>query len=538
MFHTLPRHNFDTTDHFPRPPIHQATQHADDALPAAAAAAASLDTQLKSTRLVGKDALLKILGVKNMSFILGRNLALHQILVVRDYFNQLLEAENEADRTGSMPAPVPYPREKSITALFTGCMTSAMQIAVELVRCFLDWQASIRLSASLAHKLIKEIPASAARKAAKYTWYIRGLRLAKTAFYSDATFRMADVIVVCSLEAAMAWQARRELATLGVSTKRTLKLLAMRTAMHAVRGGAALLSVASACGVAAMMPYGRNHFLIILPLGATFIVNLQFYTWIDIMCPPPLRHTTTGRREILVGGGDSDSSDDDGDDDYGRSRGGRGGEGWSSESGSPWQSGGGESSDPPTPAPSNSSAGPSNPVPPPQPATLPSSSSATAIQGESSTMATTTSTNREAAVRLQAARLQDQGGGREGGGGGRGEMHAAPADEPPIPTPPEQRRRPLGGIFLPERGARGGAAGGRRQRARGGGGGDVYRQYTPGPPTPSSREHESRAETGVLDVALVEEQRRQQRQQQQQRDRGGEGHVDEEEPPTPPVPPR
>lgn len=523
MSHSLTRHKSNTTDDRFPVQLTQATQS--DAHPAAAAAAAALDTQLKSTRLVGQDALHKILGPKNLSLTLGRNLALHQILVVRDYFNQLLEAENEADRTGSMPAPVPYPREKSVTALFTGCMTSVLQITVELVRCFLDWQASIRLSASLAHKLIKEIPASAARKVAKYPWYIRGLKVAKTAFYSDATFRMADVIVVCSLEAAMAWQARRELASVGLSVKGTLKLLAMRTAMHIVRGGTALLSVALACGVAGIMPYGRNHFLIMLPLGATFIVNLQFYGWIDIICPPPLRHTTTGKRDISTGGGGggSDSDDDDDDDDRG-SRGGGGG--WSSESGSNWQ--GGESSDPPTPAPSTASAGPSNPPPPPpppRPSTLPLASSsaaaATATQGESSTMATTASAIREAAARLHAARLQDQDG--QGGGGGGGEerdMHAAPADEPPIPTPPEQRRRPVGGIYLPERGARGGGGGGRgreggrRQGARGGG--DVYRQYTPGPPTPSSREHEARAETGVLDVAIVEEQRRRQQQRQQQ----------------------
>lgn len=241
----------------------------------------------KLHRPVGYKALARLFSARNVAVMIARNEGLTSLLVLNRYFQEIFEEEERAELMGREPELPPFPVPLLRSAAWRGLFNSGIEWLVQLVRAGLDTLASSRLSPSLASSLIKDLKASARRKAERYAWWYRAYRVTKTSLYSEATLYCADTIVACGSECvAAAWHSwGSTLHAMGLKVlpappskpaaplAKRLKRLGVRCGLQATRAGACWAAVSAGNGVGSASPVARGLAMFLCANAASFLVN-------------------------------------------------------------------------------------------------------------------------------------------------------------------------------------------------------------------------------------------------------------------------
>lgn len=236
----------------------------------------------KPRRPVGSDALAELFSLKNVAAVALRHLAIAELLLVNHYFKELLEEDNRAAELDELPNDIPFPTNKAIETAVRSMYSAMREFNILLTRCFLDWQASLRLNSALANKLLKELKSSLLRKC-PLPWYIRGYRVAKTSVYSMATYYTAEFIVTCGYEWYDALQELQR--TAGKASSKIVKHCLARCVLHAGRGTVLLGAYSLGYGIGASSPVHRTTVAFICSQITVFFAGTYCSFYINALCP-------------------------------------------------------------------------------------------------------------------------------------------------------------------------------------------------------------------------------------------------------------
>ncbi|KAL4457541.1 hypothetical protein ABPG75_012406 [Micractinium tetrahymenae] len=235
----------------------------------------------KPKRPVGVAAAMRLATPGHLAVTFGRNIGLTVLITFNKWLLAALEEEEKAEDEGRESEMPPLEVAELQAACVKGAYNSCVDLAVQGTRCVLDAAAVQRLQPGLAKKLIKDLRQSVARKG-KLPWHSRVPRVAKTAFYSDATFWAADFLVSCCLEA---YHAAKAAATKAAGWPQLLQRLLLRCGLHAARAGLVLAAVAAGNGVGSAVPRARGLSMWAVSMAASFLVNGYMLSFMNRLAP-------------------------------------------------------------------------------------------------------------------------------------------------------------------------------------------------------------------------------------------------------------
>ena len=226
----------------------------------------------KKLRPIGSAAVAYATSGRNVALTGFRNVGLSSLIVLNGYLQELYDEEERAQREGVEPKYPPFPWPSMSQALIGGTFNACVDFTTQLVRLAIDWAAAIYLPYDLSCKLRKDLRASALRKE-RFSFWWRGPRVMKTAWYSEATFFAADWTVTCALECytAMRWWKK------GVSALSQMRRVVMRCFLQACRCVSAHVATSFGLGLGSMLPRRLRPLAMLLAAQAmSLLVNFYF----------------------------------------------------------------------------------------------------------------------------------------------------------------------------------------------------------------------------------------------------------------------
>lgn len=188
------------------------------------------------------------------------------------------------DREPLWPA---FPREAMKAAARRGLYNSGIDYTVQCTRALLDSVAVRALPLGLSVRLTRDLRAVVIGHASTLTWYARFPRVLGTALFSEATLFAADALVASLVEAFGAWRWYRG------SPKCRAVRLAKRAALHALRGAAALVAVASGNAVGSTSPISRGLCMFVCAQATSMLTNAYMSGVLERLTPelPDIKRT-------------------------------------------------------------------------------------------------------------------------------------------------------------------------------------------------------------------------------------------------------